>query len=264
MSACVSCSPSLLAARAAATATPPPPTATPSASTATCRRRSATCPSGSRCPCPDTLWAIFETSTALGRISIRGPESGDWSISDADFELLRSLTTTLGGATADAALTPEASAAVSRLTALARDRHPWTQRLLSGALVDAGAPAKARPNDPLFVLLGTVLGSDDALARNRLVYALTRVEPMTPGAAGLLDVVAKNRGGTALQLAALRADLRLAMGGDASSGGAPGGGGGGDVNRAVQIANAALRRPDGAQPRRRHRGAPARHRRHPR
>ena len=113
---------------------------------------------------------------------------------------------------------------------------------MSLALVDADAAAKAQPNDPLFVLIGSVLGSADVLARNRLVYALTRVDPMTPGAAALLDVAAKKQGGTALQLAALRADLRLAMAGGAS------GAGGGDVNRAVQMANASLQRPDGPDP----------------
>ena len=135
-------------------------------------------------PRPDLLWAVFETSSQLGRLSVRGPEAGEWSISDADFELLRTFGTTLGTAGADTGLDAAAASAVNRLTLLTGDNHPWTQRLVSLALVDADAASKVQINDPLFVLMGSVLGSSDALARNRLVYALTQVEPMTPGGGG--------------------------------------------------------------------------------
>ncbi|MEO1237477.1 MAG: hypothetical protein AAFX76_11880, partial [Planctomycetota bacterium] len=132
-----------------------------------------------------------------------------------DFELLTQMAGgagARGAATGDGVFTAEENVAMARLSALAADPHPWTQRLLATAVAASGYPGRAVVGDAAFRLTEQLLASPLDLARNRMVYALATTEPATPAVASLLEAAARRTGDPAIQLAALRSQLAVQLG----------------------------------------------------
>ncbi|MEM9418651.1 MAG: hypothetical protein AAGA25_06275 [Planctomycetota bacterium] len=196
---------------------------------------------------PETMWAVFEVNALAAGWTLRGHESGPWTMRFDDWELLTTLASGRGGggnASGDGVYTTDELTQIRQLANMARDPHPWTQRLLATALSQSDLLGKAAPDDVASKLLEVMLKSPDVLARNRMVYALAQVEPATPAVAELLAGSARETRDPAIQLAALRAELGLQLA-DANTarGGAPVGDG---LAGAIRSINAMLADEDGA------------------
>ncbi|MEM6458276.1 MAG: hypothetical protein AAF710_02665 [Planctomycetota bacterium] len=190
-------------------------------------------------PLPETVWAVFEVSAFGDGWSLRGHPAGPWEMRFDDWDRLTALARAGGGrgaATGDGRFTVEELQTLRELDRLARDPHPWTQRLLAQAVAASGFAGRAAEGGPAYAVLDRLLRSDDPIARNRTVYTLVQVTPATPAAAALLASAAQRSGDPAVQLAALRAQLSEQLARDAGPVGVAG---------AVRVANSLLRDPDG-------------------
>lgn len=194
---------------------------------------------------PEVVWAVYEISAYSDGWELWAGEAGPWTMKFADWELLTELAAGSGrggNATGDGAFSVEELRDISQLAGIARDPHPWTQQVLATAVANSSLPGKAAENDAAAKLMAVVLAGSDPLARNRMVYALARVEPATPAAAALLKDAARNTNDPAIQLAALRAELGVQLADDpARRGGARGAG----VAGAIGVTNDILAAPDG-------------------
>ncbi|MEM9883229.1 MAG: hypothetical protein AAF800_09965 [Planctomycetota bacterium] len=190
-------------------------------------------------PLPETVWAVFEVSAFGDGWSLRGHPAGPWEMRFDDWDLLTKLARSGrggGAATGDGRFSAEEFETLEVLDRLARQDHPWTQRLLAEAVASSGYAGRAAEGGPAYSVLDRLLRSDDPVARNRTVYTLVQVTPATPAAASLLAAAAPRRGEPAFQLAALRAQLSEQLARDAGPVGVAG---------AVRVANDLLRDPDG-------------------
>ncbi|MEM1107766.1 MAG: hypothetical protein AAGH99_03655 [Planctomycetota bacterium] len=162
---------------------------------------------------PPTVWAVFEINALGDGWSLRGIPAGDWSMRFSDWDLLTELAGRSSGRSAagDGDFSTEELAGIRRLTELAGDPHPWTQRLLSAALSGSDLPGRASPGDSAARLMAAVLASPDAVNRNRLAYALAQLDPATPAAAELLSDAARATRDEGVQLAALRAEIGVQL-----------------------------------------------------
>ncbi|MBB6429400.1 HEAT repeat domain-containing protein [Algisphaera agarilytica] len=196
---------------------------------------------------PETVWAVFEVNALASGWTLRGHESGPWTMDFDDWELLTTLASGRGGgrnASGEGDYSTEELTQIRQLAAMAGDPHPWTQRLLATAVAQSEFPGKAAPDDVVSKLLEKMLQSPDTLARNRTVYALAQVEPATPAVSQVLAASARETRDPAIQLAALRAELSLQLADAAPSrnGEATGDG----VSGAINSVNAMLSDEDGA------------------
>ncbi|MEM1028106.1 MAG: hypothetical protein AAGJ38_08485, partial [Planctomycetota bacterium] len=195
---------------------------------------------------PETVWAVFEVNALGDGWTMRGHEAGPWSMRFDDWELLTALAGGRSGGrntTGDGDYSTEELTQIRQLAAMARDPHPWTQRLLATAVAGSALPGKVAPDDVATKLMQSMLKGPDTLARNRLVYALAQVEPATPAVAALLGESARDTRDPGIQLAALRAVLGVQLAdvaGGRNAGPAVGDGGSGGVQGAIQVTNGAL------------------------
>lgn len=189
---------------------------------------------------PDTVWAVFEVNALGAGWTLRGHEAGPWSMGFDQWELLTALASRRGGrsSTGDGVFSADELSGIRRLAQLAGDPHPWTQNLLSTALSQSDLPGRASPGDPAALLIAVVLQSPETLARNRMVYALSQLEPATPAAAQLLAAAAQRTGDPAIQLAALQVQLGVQLVDTNGRGGGAAAGEG--VAGAISVTNAML------------------------
>lgn len=191
---------------------------------------------------PETVWAVFEVNALGAGWTLRGHEAGPWSMEFEDWDLLVAMASGRGGgrnATGDGDFSIEELTQIGQLANMARDPHPWTQRLLAAAISQSDFPGRAASNDVASKLMEKMLQSPDTLARNRMVYALAQVEPATPAAAQLLSDTARATGDPAIQLAALQAELGVQLAG-ASGGRNAGAAASEGVAGAIRVTNAML------------------------
>lgn len=191
---------------------------------------------------PETVWAVFEVNALGAGWTLRGHEAGPWSMRFEDWDLLVSMASGRGGgrnATGSGDFSIEELTQIGQLANMARNPHPWTQRLLATAVSQSDFPGRAAPDDVASKLMAKMLQSPDMLARNRMVYALAQVGPATPAAAQLLSDAARATSDPAIQLAALQAELGVQLAG--ASGGRNGGAAASEgVAGAIEVTNAML------------------------
>lgn len=207
-------------------------------------------------PRPAVVFAVFEAN-ASGDLILRGHPAGRWAVSRDDLETLGRLATGGGGGGgsrgggAAVGLTTEQASDVATLARVAADGHPWAQRAAALGLAGSGYLAEAGPdaNDVVGGVARRLLASEDAIARNRTVFALAQLESATPAVASLLASASMGGGDPAVDAAAVRARLAVEVAGPA--GADPRGGRGGAavdmpaVGRAVNAANQMLQAADG-------------------
>ena len=211
---------------------------------------------------PAVISAVFELNNAAADLVFRGHPAGRWAVSRGDLETLGRLATAGGGqggrggsAPPDSGLTPEQTADVATLSRVAADGHPWGQRAAARALAGSGLLTLAGPgdHDAVGAVARRLLKSDDAVARNATVYALTQL-PASRGVAELLAAAwsQEGTGDPGVTAAAVRAWLAVEMvGNDAAASDGRRRGAAPDVpavERAVASANLMLADPAGPDP----------------
>jgi len=208
-------------------------------------------------PRPAVVFAVFEAN-ASGDLILRGHPAGRWAVSRDDLETLGRLATGGGGGGGSrggglaVGLTTEQASDMATLARLAADGHPWAQRAAALGLAGSGYLAEAGPdaNDVVGGVARRLLASEDAIARNRTVFALAQLESATPAVASLLASASMGAGDPAVDAAAVRARLAVEVAGPAGADPRGGRGGGGPVDmpavgRVVNAANQMLQAADG-------------------
>ncbi len=208
---------------------------------------------------PGVVWAVYEANASASEMVLRGHAAGRWSVTKADFDVLVRLAggQSLRGASvlgADAGLTAEQVKDVASLNRVAATAHPWSGRAAAAALTRSGYLSAVGLGDDDLVgqVARRLLASPDKVVRNRVVYALVMLNPMTPGAAALLEEAAATAGEVAMDIAAVRARLAAARRGDVDDAGGVNGAARGvatmdlaAAGRVVGAANQMLQNPDG-------------------
>lgn len=134
---------------------------------------------------PARLWAIFEVSDRMDKLSLTGPAPLPWVLPLEDLESLKQTANSRRSGRNDT-LGPEDYAAISQMTLLLADEHPMTQRIVAETVVSANLFAQAQTGDALYRLVQALLKGEDAQAKRRVTAGLASTVPPTSATLALL------------------------------------------------------------------------------